>query len=356
MNTIFIMQNNCWDDIHPYHDMGNFWDDVMDLSVMVWVMQTNIHSGLLLAMGITCLTRQFVLGSFFDVFLGDFRSTWGRQERIIWDPVFFSDFRMSKMLFSWNSKVKHHSFSEISPSARFCALPFWGRPAPPAAAWEICQIKPRSDHTSRLQYLQFSEACHPISITSGHLPETFPASQSSTTFPTFSAPGSPGPPGSSLAADLWPSNSTAVEPQTPGSRAECPEFVRLVDEKTGDFWGKLMSVGSFQRGNWCHGFRFLGNHMKSWEWNWKKNPKNQKHLVFFGSTCKKNPSTLFHHDWTTDSGLAESDHRIMPRRPKGQLIIDKPLIVATMGSTGPPSGRIHENPWRNCWGRSWRCW
>ena len=31
MNTIFIMQNNCWDDIYPYHDMGNFWDDVMDI-------------------------------------------------------------------------------------------------------------------------------------------------------------------------------------------------------------------------------------------------------------------------------------------------------------------------------------
>lgn len=103
-------------------------------------MQTNIHSGLLLPiMGITCLTRQFVLGSFFDVFLGDFRSTWGRQERIIWDPVFFRILGCQKCCFH---EIRRSNITAFRRSLHqiLCAA-FLGPPCPPLP-------QPRSDQTT----------------------------------------------------------------------------------------------------------------------------------------------------------------------------------------------------------------
>lgn len=102
-------------------------------------MQTNIHSGLLLPiMGITCLTRQFVLGSFFDVFLGDFRSTWGRQERIIWDPVFFRILGCQKCCFH---EIRRSNITAFRRSLHqiLCAA-FLGPPCPPCRSLD--QIKP----------------------------------------------------------------------------------------------------------------------------------------------------------------------------------------------------------------------
>ena len=270
-------------------------------------MQTNISFRILTSHGDNLLDQAVCFGTFFWCFSRDFRSTWGilGENHLGSRFFFFSDFGMPKRLFSWNSKVKHHSFSEISPSARFSALPFWGRPAPPAAAWEICQNKPRSDQTSRLQYLQFSEACQPE--------HHFRAQSSRNISNLPNLPNLPNPLFQTF-PHLGHLDPNLFQPRSPGSqpgprfrqifgcqiapqwghrhRDQGPNVLRIRLVKTrGDFcFGETdvsVFLRSFQRGNWWVlglSFFFSGNS----RWNQgnefpKKTSKQQnKHLIFLG--------------------------------------------------------------------------
>ena len=89
--------------------------------------------------GDNLLDQAVCFGKFFWCFSWGFQINMRQTGENHLGSSFFSDFGMPKMLFSWNSKVKHHSFSEISPSDFVRCL--FGAALPPLP-------QPRSDQTT----------------------------------------------------------------------------------------------------------------------------------------------------------------------------------------------------------------